>query len=256
MRRPGITSGVAIGAVLLVQAAALPAQPRLDGQSLWQIMPAKVPTDVLSLRSKEFVVKQKLLPIGLAVLTSEAVVKGGKVRLPAGTQLIRIGYETRTTYCDATRYGKKANSGRIACFNDTNRDGRFESFFMVFSETSAIISINPAFLSARAEPMDPAGYRVEWPEAFSQDLFVGIQRRNFFNIYSRESFMIVFGNAQHTQEITAPIQFKNSEMPIDLTVMGARFSALSENDGAMQIKVHATMPQQPFGIVRTTTYRF
>lgn len=222
----------------------------------WQIEPAAPPQAALDLAGGDFVIKQRLLPMGLAQLDTPLVDPARKLSLAAGTQLVAVGEAGKGVFCDATRYKKKANDTVLACFVDADRDGRFESYFKGYSYSGAIISLQGKVKAKNLKPIAPVAYRTLAPDAFTQDLFVGIQRRNYFNIYSRESFMVVFGNAQHTEEITQPIQFKSAEMPKDMTVLGARFTALSETAGRMRIKVHSAMPQQPFAIYQTTTYRF
>ena len=55
-------------------------------QSVWIVQPAAVPAGDRALASGEFVLKQRLLPTGLAELGADAVL--GKATLPAGTQLV------------------------------------------------------------------------------------------------------------------------------------------------------------------------
>lgn len=222
----------------------------------WEIQPAPVPQQSLDLAGKDFVLRQKLLPLGLAELTEPASVPELKLTLPAKTQLVAVGDGKQRLFCDITRYAKKANDTIPNCFADLDADGKFEKHFRRSSMTGAIMSLDGRLKFSKLKPIPPLAYTPLPPSSFAQNLFVGIQRRNYFNIYSRESFMIVYGNAEHTEEITQPISFRSSEMPKDMTVLGARFTALSESDGRMRIKVRQTMPRQPFGVMRTTSVRF
>lgn len=222
----------------------------------WEIQPGAAPSGILDLAGGEFVLKQKLLPLGLAELAEPVNVPELKLALPALTQLVAVGDGKQPLYCDITRYKKKANATGIACFADLDSDGKFEGHFTGLSMTGAILSLDGRLKFKKLKPIAPLSYRPLAPARFNQELFVGIQRRNYFNIYSRESFMLVYGNAAHTEEITQPIQFKSAEMPKDMTVLGASFTAISETAGKMRIEVKQAMPRQPFGVIRTTTYRF
>lgn len=222
----------------------------------WEIQPAAAPQAALDLAGGEFVLKQKLLPLGLAELAVPVDAPELKLALPARTQLVAVGSGEERLFCDITRYKKKANDTAIACFADLDADGEFEGYFKALSMTGAILSLDGRLKFAKLKPIAPLAYTMLDPARFAQNLFVGIQRRNYFNIYSRESFMVVYGNATHTEEITQPIQFKSAEMPKDMTVLGSTFTAISETAGKMRIDVKQAMPRQPFGVMRTTTYRF
>lgn len=242
----------------LAAAGVASAQAQSDSALLfaaWEIQPATAPTGSRDLAGGEFVLKQKLLPLGLAELPGRVDVPELKLSLAAGTQLIAVGSGQQPLFCDITRYAKKANASAIACFADLDTDGRFEGYFKGLSMTGAILSLDGRVKFKNLKPITPLPYTALPPARFSQDLFVGIQRRNYFNIYSRESFMLVYGNESHTEEITQPIQFKSSEMPKAMTVLGARFTAISETAGRMRIEVKEAIPRQPFGVIRTTTYR-
>ena len=106
----------------------------------------------------------------------------------------------------------------------------------------------------KVKPIDPVRYREVSPATMRSVYFVGIERRNWFNIYSRESFTIAYGSAERLERLTTPISFKSSEMPRELTVLGSRFTAISEQDGKMLVRVSQAMPMQPFAVTVTTTY--
>ena len=77
----------------------------------------------------------------------------------------------------------------------------------------------------------PTAYAQVDPATMRDEYFVAIERRNFFNIYSLESFMIAFGRDGELDRITAPVNFKSTDMPKDVEILGARFTALSEVAG-------------------------
>ena len=252
--------GLSLGLICALVASGIArAQTQSDSALLfagWEIQPATAPPGTRDLAGGDFVLKQKLLPLGLAELAEPVDAPALKLALPAGTQLVAVGGGDQRLFCDITRYKKKANDTAIACFADLDADGKFEGHFKGLSMAGAILSLDGRLKFKKLKPIAPLAYTALPPAKFAQELFVGIQRRNYFNIYGRESFMVVYGNAAHTEEITRPIQFKSAEMPKDMTVLGARFTAISEATGKMRIEVKEGMPRQPFGVIRTTTYRF
>lgn len=238
---------------LLVSGPAV-ADPR-DLASLYVIQPGDVPAGTRELSSGDYVVKQRLLPTGLAELAEPVTLKPGAT-VPAGTQLVEVQAEAAAVRCVAERAAQKMIGHAQPCFVDADRDGRFESWFSTSSTTKGILTITGRVPKQPTMLDTPVAYRTIDPALHKPELFVGIQRRNYFNIYGRENFMIVFGHEGETSELTTPQWVKSAQMPKELGIMGARFTALSETAGKMQVRVDAAMPKQPFGVTVTTTYTF
>lgn len=242
-----------IVALALLSAAPAGAQSR-DLSTLWVIVPSAPPAGERTLAGGEFVLKQRLLPLGLAELAADATL--GAATLPAGTQLIEAQTEGAKVFC-ASEVAKQKLIGAAfqPCLVDEDGDGDFEGWFSGVSQTKGLLTL------AGRRPKKPkllgeTRYTVVPPTTMRDVYFVAIERRNFFNIYSRESFMIAFGHEGQIERLTTPASFKSAEMPKELTVMGARFTALREADGKMTVRVDRAMPAQPFGVVKTTTVRF
>ena len=243
---------IAALAIAVLAASTAQAQSR-SMQTIWMIQPGAGLEGERDLAAGDFVVKQRLLPMGLSELESDVVVKG--VTLTAGTQLVEVQSPGAKVYCPATVAKQKLIGMAQLCLVDGDRDGRFEGWFKTQSQTKGLLTIGgsrPKTPTAIA----PVAYREIEPVKMKDEYFVAIERRNYFNIYSRESFMIVFGRDGEVDRLTSPISFTSSEMPKDLTVLGARFTAISEADGKMRVKILSGMPVQPFGVIKTTTYSF
>lgn len=246
-----ISAAVALGAALGLAAAPAAAQSRRL-TSFWVIEPAPHPVGVRHLAGKEEVLRQRLLPSGLAELAR--VWSDPEVgELPSGMQLIEASSDMGAVYCEGDI--REGGSGGLLCFLDSDRDGRFESRFKTVSSTPALVMLSGRMPKAPRPLAEPLEYRIVSPTASKIPAFVGIERRNFFNIYSRENFMIVFGTGDEKKRITDPVHFKSADMPKELTILGARFTALSETGGKMAIEVHSGMPAQPFAVMSTVTYR-
>lgn len=246
-----VVAAVALGAAFGLSAGPAQAQSRRL-ISFWTIEPAPHPSGIRHLAGKDEVLRQRLLPTGLAELAR--VWSDPEVgELPAGMQLIEASSDSGAVYCEGDI--RQADPRGLLCFLDSDRDGRFESRFKTASSTPALVMLSGKMPKAPEPLAEPLEYRVVSPATSRIPAFVAIERRNYFNIYSRENFMIVFGTGDEKKRITDPVHFKSAEMPKELTILGARFTALSETDGKMAIEVHSGMPAQPFAVMSTVTYR-
>ena len=238
------------GAALIAGPVAAAEAPSRYISTLWIVQPAPPPVGERLLAGGDFVLKQRLLPTGLIELAAPAML--GSTSFDAGTQLIKARAEGVTVYCRPYEPDDKL----VGCLMDRDSDGDFEGWFDVLSQTKGLVSIGQKY-PKKIKPLDAdVGYRTVPITHMTDIYFVAIERRNYFNIYSRESFMIVFGREGALERLTAPISFKSSEMPKQLTVLGAVFTAITERDGKMVVKVQQAMLAQPFGVVKTTSYRF
>lgn len=241
-----------IAVLLLVGANASVAQAQTNRlMTMWWIEPAPPPAGILQLASKELVLKQRLLPNGLVFLGRSVSKAEAGADVSSGTELIEILGGPGPIFCE----GKFTAGRRQACFVDANRDSAFESSFQTNTTMPALVTIEgrmPRKLYPLAKPIP---YRKADPAKSQLGAFVAIERRNFFNIYGRENFMILFGSNGRQERITDPVSFTSADLPKELRVLGSRFTALSENNGRMQVQVHSAMPRQPFGVLRMVTYR-
>jgi hypothetical protein len=244
-------AAVALGAACLGAPGPAAAQSRRL-ISFWVIEPAPHPAGIRHLAGKDEVLRQRLLPAGLAEL-ARAWSDPEVGELAAGMQLIEASTDAGAVYCEGDI--READSRGLLCFLDSDRDGRFESRFKTSSSTPALVMLSGKMPKAPRPLAEPLEYRTVSPKTSRIPAFVAIERRNYFNIYSRENFTIAFGTGDEKKRITAPAGFKSADMPKEMTLLGARFTALSETDGKMAIEVHQGMPAQPFAVMSTTTYR-
>jgi hypothetical protein len=245
----------AVGLVLAALFSTAPAAAQSRSlQSIWMVQPVETPTSERVLASGEFVLKQRLLPTGLAELGSAITL--GSATLAMGTQLVEAQTQGAKVFCTPQVARQKLIGASFQpCLIDTDQDGDFDGWFNAISQTKGLLSLAGKW-PKKPKPLAEAGYRTVAVGTMREEFFVAIERRNYFNIYSRESFMIAFGREGQLERLTTPVSFKSVEMPKMLTVMGAQFEAISETDGKMTVRVHSAMPEQPFGVMTTTTYRF
>jgi hypothetical protein len=215
----------------------------------WIIAPVRTLPGERTLAGGDFVLKQRLLPMGLAELAGPVTM--GKNRFEVGTQFFKAKTDGVAVYCRPYA----PDDALVACLLDRDTDGDFDEWFDVVSQTKGLPSVAQKYTKKR-KPVSEAAYRQVPVTSMIDEYFVAIERRNYFNIYSRESFMVVFGREGTIERLTAPVSFKSDEMPKQLTILGAVFTAVAERDGKMVVTVQRDMPVQPFSVVKTTSYRF
>ncbi|WP_143043470.1 hypothetical protein [Sphingopyxis sp. YR583] len=242
-----------VGAALTCAALAGPAsgaeEPSRHISTPWIIAPSGALPGERALAGGDFVLKQRLLPMGLAELAGPVTM--GSNRFEAGTQFFKAKSDGASIYCRPYVPDKVL----VGCLLDSDSDGDFDEWFDVVSQTKGLPSVAQKYTKKR-KPVSGAAYRQVPVTSMTDEYFVAIERRNYFNIYSRESFMIVFGREGTTDRLTAPVSFKSAEMPKQLTILGAVFTAVAERDGKMVVTVQRDMPMQPFAVVKTTSYGF
>ena len=249
-----------IGAFVTAAAAPASAQffPSSDSRALvtrWTIEPAPPPQGIRELAAKELVVKQRLLPGGLIELGRNVTRAEAGADIVAGTQLIEVKGPAGAIFCEGELRLNGIGAGRQTCLVDSDGDARLDAAFRAASNTPALVMISDRMPKTTQPLAAPIPYQRIDPAKSRLGAFVAIERRNWFNIYGLEGFTILFGSADRQARITSPVQFKSSEMPKELNVLGARFTALAEKDGKMSIRVEEGMPAQDIGVTRTVSYR-
>jgi len=241
--------GVILASTAAVRPVSAAEEPSRHISTPWMIVPIRTMPGERALAGGDFVLKQRLLPMGLAELA--APVTMGSNSFEAGTQFFKAKADGGAIYCRPYVPDRVL----VGCLLDRDSDGDFDEWFDVVSQTKGLPSVAQKYTKKR-KPVSEIAYRKVPVTSMIDEYFVAIERRNYFNIYSRESFMIVFGREGATERLTDPVSFKSDEMPKQLTILGAVFTAVAERDGKMVVTVQRDMPLQPFSVVKTTSYRF
>lgn len=245
-----------ISALFALSIGASPAAAqRAELATLWWIEPAAPPPGVRLLASKEHVLKQRLLPVGLVRLGRAVTASEAGFDLAAGTELIKVNGPGPIDCDGRLKVTKFVGTTPQGCFIDQNGDGSFDATFQMISQTPGLVMINGRMPKKLTPLASPIPFQRVDPATSTLDAFVAIERRNYFNIYGRENFMIVFGSTAHQERITDPIGFKSSELPKQMSVLGSSFTALKEENGRLAVRVDAAMPRQPFGVTKTISFR-
>ena len=240
----------------------MPAKLERNLSTLWIVMPATEPAGrEVSVKSGELIMKQRLIPAGLAKLTGSAVDPEGKFELTSGAELFRVQSGV-PVYCIA---GKRAPGGVAKwlvgggssqlCLVDADSDGRFEGEFTTASAVGGL----PTIAGKRPKEADPlvapVAYERADPSTMTTQYWVGIEYQGKPLLYNRRNFAVSFGTDKSDSSLTDWV-YTGAEMPASQTLLGATWTVLALEEDRLKVRIDQPIPPQPFGIVQTTTYRF
>lgn len=256
-------------ALILVSALLACATPAAAAQreraeqmtTVWLIQPGE-PSQPRPVHRGDPILEQKLLPSGLATL--DGAFDGGEVNrpFPAGTQLFQVLYRSAAVYC-AFQYKppngllalwSPTTTGTQLCFVDSERDGRFENYFVASNATPSLPGIyGPLPRSDKLKPLAPLAYSVAEPTAFGGDLTVSIVYTGKGLVNNVRRYAVFFGSKEKRARLTADKVSHGKDFPLKVEVMGASISILSGSGQDIVAQVDQPIPPQPFGVVRTVT---
>ncbi len=241
----------------LAAALTLIASPAIAGDrqltTVWMIEEAPVSPEEREVVREDFVIRQRLMPVGVAQLTAVDLPSGIDASLSAA-QLVEIRTPNALVFCDPEIRSQKPIGHAQSCFVDADRDGRFEAMFLTSSVTKGLLTIQ-GNRPKNPKAITPIPYKRLLPEDFKAEYFVGVQYRGNANPAHNHVFEINFGTQGKMGALSDRFIIKRSEIPGSRTPFGGQFTILSENQTGIKIRVDRPFPSQPFGIVQTTTYR-
>ena len=204
------------------------------------------------LTREDFVIKQRLMPTGVAQFMDQSAVSAIEPAL-ATSQLVELKSNGAIVFCDPEIRGQKMLGHAQPCFVDADSDGRFESMFLTSSVTKGLLTVQ-GNRPKSPKAISPIAYRRIPIDDFKPQYFVGIQYRGNANISGNHIFEINYGSAGKMGSLTERFLIKKNEIPGIRTPFGGQFTLLSESAGGIRIRVDKPFPKQTFGIVQTTTY--
>lgn len=240
-------------AALALLVIALPSQVAAQRgvMTIWNVEAAEPRPEPFQVGPNDYVIRQRLLPMGLAELNGAAPGLGAMV---AGKQLIELQGGGAAIFCDPVIRAKKLLGHAQLCLMDSDRDGRFDAYFETSSVTKGIVTIQGS-RPKRPTALEPVGYRRIDPRQFDQQLFLGVQYRGNANIFGNFVFEIRYGSEGNMGSLTRRILHKKANVPGSTDVLGGRFSILESGSGGIKVRIDSPLPPQPFGVLQTTTYR-
>jgi hypothetical protein len=216
--------------------------------TMWMIGESLLPAEAREVKRGEFVVKHRLLPMGLAELA------GSAEGMETGKQLVEIQSGDALVFCDPIIRSQKLVGHAQPCLVDADRDGRFEGLFHTTSVTKGMLTIQGK-RPKTAKAIPPLAYRRLDPGAFAEKLFVGAQYRGSANLVGNHVFEVNYGSDEKMGSLSQRFTRKGDALPAQVDWMGGRFTLLGATAGGVRVRVEKPLPSQPFGVLQTTTYR-
>ncbi len=235
---------------LLLLGLASQAAAQRGVMTVWNVEAAEARPEPFRIGPNDYVIRQRLLPMGLAELAAAAP---GLEALTAGKQLIELQGGGAAIFCDPVIRARGVFGKAQLCLMDADRDGRFESWFEAGSVTKGIVTIQGR-PPKRPTALAPVAYRRIDPRQFDQQIFLGVQYRGNANVFGNFVFEIRYGSEGQMGSLTRRILHKKANVPGSTDVLGGRFSILESGSGGILVRVDTPLPPQPFGVIQTTTY--
>lgn len=239
---------ILLTAALLAGASSASAADRTL-MTTWMVGDSLIPAGSGEVKRGDYVLKHRLLPMGLVELVS-----GGVEGMVPGKQLVEVRGGDALVFCDAEIRGQKLVGHAQPCLVDADRDGRFEGVFLTTSVTKGILTIQGK-RPKLAKPIPPAAYRRVDPAAYKDALFVGLEYRGNANLVGNHVFQVNYGSADKTGSLTERITRKGDKLPAPVAFMGGQFTILSQTPDEIRVRIDRLLPREPFGVSQTTTYR-
>lgn len=196
------------------------------------------------------IVKQLLYPRGLAELVEPVSVRPVDPVLPIGLRLIAVSSTAAAIRCTLTANARILFGNFHTCLVDSDRDGRFESYFTATNSVPGLVSITGR-VPKKLKPLAmPVAYRDIDPALYDQKLIVAIQWWGGPNLWGYKQFKVVLGGVgDAVTDLAGPgVVVKPTEFPKNMEILGSKFTALSEKDGVLSVWVEKSMPSQPFAV--------
>jgi hypothetical protein len=215
----------------------------------------------IKVRSGDVFLRHRLLPKAAAILDADLKDEAGKTILTKGSQMFALEVEGVDIFCDANQKSPSAMTALLVgggfknvCGVDSDRDGRFDSYFSARSLIKGLPSIEGK-LPKVAKKSNNVVYRRVEPSTMTAQYFVGIEFEGKPLLYDRRNFRITFGEGNNHKSLSDWSYLKGGSYPQSMELLDSKFTLVSEKDGTLEIKIDREMPSQPFGVVMTVTYR-
>ncbi|MEA3015830.1 MAG: hypothetical protein QOI38_552 [Sphingomonadales bacterium] len=232
--------------------------------SLWWVQPSREPLGRKTVRDGDYVIRTRLLPPSLIRLNADAVAEqGGRVLLPAGSQLFGLSTSGPPIWCAVAR---RSTGGRVPgavlgalvgrrapsqlCLVDLDRDGRLDAFFSANSPVRGVPNFsgnrprNPARLA-------PVAFAELDPEQMETQYFVGIRYEGVATLRSSPHFSVSYGDEDTRGHLTRAVSPQNGVV----AELGAEFEIVRRDGETLEVEIRRNMPRQPFHVFQTITYR-
>lgn len=262
MKQPSLLraalSSVVAGALLLPSTANAAERYNL----IWLIEPIEPALIEKTVRPDDVIAEAQLLPIRLLTIDDDAVAADGKVAALSGAQFTVLQANLRSactfTYRPTSGFRRfMFNDQRFTCLVDEDRDGRFESAFVVMSGQIGV-PLSQGFIPKKRTPINPVPYRqIPVTEA------TGIPRLQFKyshqdKITGHAYFGVCIANSA-TKKVPCFDGYsgvRSDKLPKEIGAAGVRALATAKQGSAVTISVKQGFERQPFTAMEYTQWIF
>jgi hypothetical protein len=252
---------VVFGYLLAVSGSAAVAQAPREMTTIWLVQPAvEITGQTVEVSRGDFLLKQRALPSGLARLTGELSTPDGKRHFTANHELFEVKSDM-PIYCAVQA---RAQSGlekwltegatKQFCLVDSNSDLQFDAYFEPISQIPGLPTISGK-RPKKLKPLSPVPYAMADASTMQATYWIGIEYQGKPLIYDRLNFAVAFGSEVSKGSLTDWVYTSGSKFPASSGLLGAKFTVLDNPGGKIKVRIDQPMPPQPFGVMRTTTYR-
>lgn len=179
-----------------------------DVAAAWIVLPPDTVPAPRAVHPHDFVIRQRLVPIGYFTLDADAVDGGsGKLMLSAGAELFRLRANAGVVECAFQNQRRTVGSTLIAfgdvrvCLRDADGDGRFEDYAHYSGDVEGLPSVNGKLPKTLLPLKEPVGYSIRDPRSGPGDLFVGVRYEGKAPLTGAPLFMVAFGSGDHVGAI-------------------------------------------------------
>ena len=232
--------------------------------TLWWVQPSSEALGRRSVRDGEYVLRTRLLPPSLVRLSADAASeRGGRVVLPAGTQLFGLSTSGPPIWCALARrstggsvrgavlgglVGRRAPSQ--TCLIDLDKDGRLDAFFSPNSPIGGVPNFS-GYRPRNPDRLAPTAFEELQTEQIETEYFVGIRYEGLSMVGANPAFSISFGNERNRERLTETITPRGGVVE----ALGGEFAIAGREGETLEVDIRRTLPRRPFHVMQTISYR-
>jgi len=256
--------GALLVAAALAASQAAPAKriaPNQQFTTKWMIEAAQPPAGPVSVPPHGMILKQRLLPMGLARLAAAFPGVTPDHALPKGAELVQANGPDGAVYCSTRERAPaflisalRGGPERLSqlCFMDSDNDGAFDALLKGTGNLRTLPSAYGILPKAPAR-IAPLPYDKVDPASFSERYYVGLQYEGQAKIGTLRRFHVAFGSEGNWEQISDNIFTKrDSGLPKTLSVLGGAVTIRGGDGRNVVATVERTFPAQPFGVFVST----
>ncbi|CAA9540235.1 MAG: hypothetical protein AVDCRST_MAG91-3786 [uncultured Sphingomonadaceae bacterium] len=143
---------------------------------------------------------------------------------------------------------------RTACLIDGNADGIFDSHFGNKVQFEGFPIVRGKY-PKKPGALQSLPYKETDPAVLSGSYTIAIQYRGDANLSGKHMFRTTFSGPKDKSALSQWTAIPGKGLPREASIMGSRFTILEELGPQVRLRVDRTMPEQPFQVIRTFSYR-